>query len=334
MATPLAELGGGEPVVSSAPLTDAATVEQVVTSAPLTDASTVEQTLATSVPAKYNGVLPREDAIKLIVYGMVIATLGASAMYPTSNPHLITSVLRMATTECDDIIDQHCPPDEFFANHSSKLFHNKRYQQLAAQHDRLIKYAKKKLRGPTAKEIQRTMDQLGKTADQLVIVSVGSGKGHTEYQLMCELGIKIVCIDPTDDWGTGGVKMRPLYSSVKAYLKDNPGPIDCLLIWYPYPGNSTYDYEAIQLLRPTTAIIMLEKSQTAGGDMLWNFLSCVPIMGTKRQFMVKRSKSERPLGQQVNPNEYTGRWVAGDPIDPNGHMCGPFHFALAVLNHN
>ncbi len=120
------------------------------------------------------------------------------------------------------------------------------------------------------------------------VLSVGSGNGFIEYALTNRFKAiqqfpKIICIDPEPESFHPYHQIRhhkPEYASVKDYLlKGNNDEKEankrCLFLHWPTPNASTFDYEAIELLRPTIILLVYEQWGGAGGTLLHNFLNCV-----------------------------------------------------------
>jgi hypothetical protein len=103
------------------------------------------------------------------------------------------------------------------------------------------------------------------------IVSVGSGNGGFEYILEKELGVNIICIDPCPlSYSRPPILINPHFDTVQTLISEHPEVVsNCLVIlnWCP-PNDSTFDYEAIQLLNPIAFYTIIEKyigSNGAGG---------------------------------------------------------------------
>ena len=91
----------------------------------------------------------------------------------------------------------------------------------------------------------------------LTIVSVGSGCGHLESSLMhhSNQSLKIITVDP-DPYSfpvPSRIKyetLMPQFASVNDLIENNPSIVgnNILLLAWPTPIDSTYDYDAIRLL--------------------------------------------------------------------------------------
>ena len=109
----------------------------------------------------------------------------------------------------------------------------------------------------------------------LTIISVGSGAGVLEKHLQSVIPNKIICVDPNPqsfqakpiDW-TKGVK--PDYPTVIDLIKAQPNLKNnsIILLAWPTPNDSNYDYEAIDLIKPTGIILIYELIGAAGGTKL------------------------------------------------------------------
>lgn len=109
----------------------------------------------------------------------------------------------------------------------------------------------------------------------LPIISVGSGAGTLEKHLQSVITNRIICIDPQPqscqsdpiDWTKG---IKPHYATVKDLLLVNSDiKFNCvMLLCWPNPNDSTYDYEAIELIKPLSVILLYEAIGAAGGTNL------------------------------------------------------------------
>ena len=110
----------------------------------------------------------------------------------------------------------------------------------------------------------------------LPIISIGSGTGVLEKHLQTVNNqYKIICIDPDPqscqhgpiDWTKG---LRPDYATIKELLIANSDiKSNCvMLLCWPNPNDSNYDYEAIELIKPVSVILLYEAIGAAGGTSL------------------------------------------------------------------
>jgi hypothetical protein len=109
-------------------------------------------------------------------------------------------------------------------------------------------------------------------------VSVGSGRGTTEYGLDPE----IICVDPSPhsyqmESSTKGID--PHYPYVKNLIDIRPeivGECNLFLNW-PYPDTrGRYDIEAISLLKPRRIFLVIETTGGSGSDALLSWLRELP----------------------------------------------------------
>lgn len=114
------------------------------------------------------------------------------------------------------------------------------------------------------------------------VVSVGSGGGELE-RLLAELGVReLTCVDPKPgSWPGSGVKasvgedMAPAFASVADLLKARPEDKGAcvLFLGWPFPNESCYDIEAVQLLEPTSVVSVMSMDGAAGGTELLSWMA-------------------------------------------------------------
>jgi hypothetical protein len=111
-----------------------------------------------------------------------------------------------------------------------------------------------------------------------VVVSVGSGNGTYEYELM-KSGIEIICVDPAPEsyleYPSDDKYIKPHYSLVDDLIKSQPQLVsNCVLFLnWPAPLKSTYDIESIEKLKPLGIVIVYETLiKAAGGNRLHEWL--------------------------------------------------------------
>ena len=114
--------------------------------------------------------------------------------------------------------------------------------------------------------------------DDSPIVSIGSGTCGHEINLEKLINRKIICVDPEGKFSSDGPikeERKPDFATAKDYLAANPdGSCHMLIIW-PDPNFSTYDVEAIQLLKPKTITIVYESTGGSGGATLSTWLESI-----------------------------------------------------------
>ena len=104
-----------------------------------------------------------------------------------------------------------------------------------------------------------------------VWISIGSGNGQIES----ELDPHFVCVDPKFMLD---IPKPPLFETAEEIAKEHPEFIqNCnLLLNWCLPNNSTYDYDAIQVLQPKIFVSVIEvfrgENGAAGGEKFHTFL--------------------------------------------------------------
>lgn len=91
------------------------------------------------------------------------------------------------------------------------------------------------------------------------MISVGSGPGALEF----EAG-RVMCVDPDPP---ADCCVAPVAATVADLLRDRPElPDDCtLLLCWCLPNASTYDMEAVELLRPRAVLSLVERFCSSNG---------------------------------------------------------------------
>jgi hypothetical protein len=107
------------------------------------------------------------------------------------------------------------------------------------------------------------------------IASVGSGSGTFE-KLLCEkLQIEIICVDPNGTYGNAPSEyiMKSQFPDVKNLIKYDPSVVgNCAIILnWAYPNDSTYDYDAVQDLKPKWILWIGDPTGIAGGEKFIGF---------------------------------------------------------------
>jgi hypothetical protein len=127
--------------------------------------------------------------------------------------------------------------------------------------------------------ISEIYSYLNTMPQEMPVISVGSGNGVLEYKLQ-ELGIKnIICVDPDpesyDKYPENNNCIKPSYDVVENLLKDKPELVEqcVLLLGWPSPNESTFDYEAVMALNPYGIVLVYETLGGAGGDKLHTWLN-------------------------------------------------------------
>jgi hypothetical protein len=120
----------------------------------------------------------------------------------------------------------------------------------------------------------------------LTIVSVGSGRAHFEDTITQAFGkFSLICVDPTPASYRGpeggepkDVRIKPDYATVSDLLKhrkDLRGKCAVMLVRpTPHP-ESSYDSEALELLRPVCTLVIYQSDGMDGSAMLHKWLHSV-----------------------------------------------------------
>jgi hypothetical protein len=98
----------------------------------------------------------------------------------------------------------------------------------------------------------------------LKFISIGSGRGRLEKKLV-ENNFDIICIDPEpNSFEDGKIFLKPKYDYYTNFMKDHnkEDKLGIMLIWTH--GSTTFDYESIQDLKPTTIVVLYEKYELLG----------------------------------------------------------------------
>lgn len=158
----------------------------------------------------------------------------------------------------------------------------------------------------------------------LPIVSVGSGCGHLEASLIhhSNQSLKIITIDP-DPYSfpvPSRIKyetLMPQFASVDDLINDQPSIVsqNILLLAWPTPIDSTYDYDAIRLLQPVKIISIYELLGAAGGNPFHGFLSSISDSLSKNPSMITQSDCEMTM-KKYYPSLVHKRFNQPDPNDP------------------
>lgn len=116
--------------------------------------------------------------------------------------------------------------------------------------------------------------------NKLPIISVGSGDGEYESKISQMFGFDIICIDPKPGSFSQNetVYLAPKYATVTDLIKEQPdivGKCNLLLIW-PNPDSfGTYDYEAIEALKPKEIVSVYAVCGAAGSSNFHSFVKNV-----------------------------------------------------------
>jgi hypothetical protein len=145
--------------------------------------------------------------------------------------------------------------------------------------------------------MNRAIDQIGisriidgfrdclekQTGQDIAIVSIGSGNGGLEWILENEIdliqGRKIICVDPVPlSFSEEPLCIAPTYATAQDLVNQRPDLVsNCTLLlnWCP-PNESTFDYDAIQLLKPLAFYTIMERymglNGAAGGSAFHELL--------------------------------------------------------------
>ena len=132
------------------------------------------------------------------------------------------------------------------------------------------------------------------------VLSIGSGNAYFEHQYVTSHDTDIICIDPDPlSWKCQTLSnpfIEPTYPTVSDLLVERQDLIgDCIIIlnWCP-PNDSTFDHEAVLLLKPIAIFTVLEKwlgGPGAGGSIEFhNYLD--RTASYKRVHVTKLNDSE------------------------------------------
>lgn len=108
------------------------------------------------------------------------------------------------------------------------------------------------------------------------VISVGCGVGQFEYYLQKQ-GYSVFGIDPEPESFkkyTDDKHIVPISDTVQNFIKVHSHFIgNCtLMLYWPSPGESEYDFEAIQLLKPLCIYLYYDKLGGAAGHKLQKWL--------------------------------------------------------------
>ena len=107
------------------------------------------------------------------------------------------------------------------------------------------------------------------------IISIGSGSGVCEKLIDDHLGTNIICVDPdSDDYITAPQKFKkePTYANASELLKVNHKIENCaMFLNWSNPNGSSFDYDAVQLLKPKYILWIGDPSGCAGGAKFLEF---------------------------------------------------------------
>jgi hypothetical protein len=106
---------------------------------------------------------------------------------------------------------------------------------------------------------------------KLKLVSVGSGTGRMEKIVEDHLEINITCVDPEpQSYCKGAIVRKPDYSLVADLIAAQPSIVGrcALLLYWPSPDKSTYDFEAVRDLAPVSICVVFEALGGAAGSLM------------------------------------------------------------------
>lgn len=111
----------------------------------------------------------------------------------------------------------------------------------------------------------------------LPIVSVGSGDGALELWLKLAHGCEMICVDPDPlVWEDRQVlHLAPDYATVPDLVCKRPELVgNCFVLFnWTFPNEQSYDYAALELLRPLTALSVYEPPGGAHSSTYHSFLA-------------------------------------------------------------
>jgi hypothetical protein len=108
------------------------------------------------------------------------------------------------------------------------------------------------------------------------IASIGSGCGAFEKILCEKLLTEIICVDPDSNKfikAPPQFKMEPSYANVDELINAIPAIVEncAIILNWSSPNGSTFDYDAVQDLKPTHILWIGDPSGVAGGTTFLEF---------------------------------------------------------------
>ena len=127
-------------------------------------------------------------------------------------------------------------------------------------HSNLDKYVNKCVRSFDVDLVTDIIQRMAETYPGKLIVSIGSGNAALEAYAQNET-TRFICIDPNPlSYSPGPLHIEPDYDNVENLIKSRPDLVEnCLLLlnWCD-PNESSYDYDAIQALKPLAILSLYE----------------------------------------------------------------------------
>ena len=128
--------------------------------------------------------------------------------------------------------------------------------------------------------VSKYFEELYKTCNNLQVISVGSGDGFVERLLEKDHSKEIICVDPIKYNKDPEEYKTSTFNDVDHLLTTSPTyKNNCMLFLnWSTPNNSSYDFDAIQKLKPNHCVIIFESTGSAGGKNLQKWLNYCGIV--------------------------------------------------------
>lgn len=127
------------------------------------------------------------------------------------------------------------------------------------------------------KILSEIFEDISQIFPEIRFISVGSGNGKIEHQILLKTGIDIICVDPNPmSWCKDKTLYKaPEYSYIQELNESFIGNCILFINWSTPLTDGNYDIDAIEFLQPVSIITVVETGvyRAAGSPKLHNFLS-------------------------------------------------------------
>lgn len=144
--------------------------------------------------------------------------------------------------------------------------------------------------GVEAIGVNNILSAFSKLDTTLPVVSIGSGSGEFEQLIMKHYpSLSIICVDPDPlDWCyDDDIMIPPDYATAETLVEKRPelvGECNVFINW-PYPNDeTTYDYDAIAILKPQRVICVVATCGASGGFKFLSFIKSL-LVGEEQGIM-------------------------------------------------